>query len=278
MYGIVGYKTHAKMTLVVRREPDRIMRYVHLSTGNYHAGTARAYTDIGYLTCDDAIGEDVHWMFHRLTGLGAEKPLRTIIDAPFQLRDEMRRLIDQEAENARAGKPARIIAKMNALTEMNTIRALYEASAAGVKIDLIVRGACCLRPGVPGVSENIRVRSVLGRFLEHSRLAYFESGGEQKLFASSADWMSRNLYRRVETCFPIEKPRIRQRLLEEDLLIYLEGDVAAWDLQSDGTYERSGGMLDPQEELMRRIVKPSESGPASPDDASLSSPRALPDA
>jgi len=254
VYGVVGYKTHAKMTLIVRREPDGLVRYVHLSTGNYHSGTARAYTDIGFLTSDPDMAEDVHNLFHRLTGLGANEPLRVLLDAPFTLRHEMRALIAQEAENARAGKRARIVAKMNALTEPNTIRALYDASRAGVEIDLIVRGACCLRPGVPGVSENIRVRSILGRFLEHSRLAYFEAGGEGKLFASSADWMSRNLYRRVETCFPILDARIKRRVLEEDLFNYIEDDVAGWDLRSDGTYERSGGTKDPQVELLERMT------------------------
>ncbi|MEM6676030.1 MAG: polyphosphate kinase 1 [Planctomycetota bacterium] len=258
VYGVVGYKTHAKMTLIVRREPDGLVRYVHLSTGNYHAGTARAYTDIGYLTCDPVVAEDVHQLFHRLTGLGATRPLRRLFDAPFTLRQEMRRLIEQETENARQGKPARIIAKMNALTEVNTIRALYEASQAGVEIDLVVRGACCLRPGIPGVSDRIRVRSILGRFLEHSRLAYFEADGEKLLYASSADWMSRNLYRRVESCFPILDPEIKRRLYEEDLLIYLGDDVAAWDLQADGSYARSGGDRDPQKELLQRLAQPQE--------------------
>lgn len=263
VYGVVGYKTHAKMTLIVRREPDGLVRYVHLSTGNYHSGTARAYTDIGYLTSDPDIAEDVHNLFHRLTGLGANEPLRVLLDAPFTLRHEMRALIAQEAENARAGKRARIVAKMNALTEPNTIRALYDASRAGVEIDLVVRGACCLRPGVPGVSETIRVRSILGRFLEHSRLAYFEAGGEGKLFASSADWMSRNLYRRVETCFPIVDPRVKRRVLEEDLFNYIEDDVAGWDLRSDGTYERSGGTKDPQVELLERMTGSAQATAAS---------------
>ena len=256
VYGIVGYKTHAKMTLIVRREPDGLMRYAHLSTGNYHAGTARAYTDIGFLTSDPEITADVHHMFHRLTGLGSATPLKQLLDAPFTLRSQMRALIAAEAEEARQGRPGRIIAKMNALTEPNTIRALYDASQAGVQIDLIIRGACCLRPGIEGTSENIRVRSVLGRFLEHSRLVYFGAGGEGKLFASSADWMSRNLYRRVETCFPIRDEQIKQRLLEEDLLVYLEDDVSAWDLQPDGHYARSGGTVDPQVELLKRIASP----------------------
>ena len=253
VYGIVGYKTHSKMTLIVRREPDGLIRYAHLGTGNYHAGTARAYTDLGFLTADPRIAEDVHQMFHRLTGLGASVPLQLLLDAPFTLRKEMRRRIRQEAENARAGRPARIIAKMNALTEVNTIRALYEASQAGVQVDLIVRGACSVRPGIPGISENIRVRSVLGRFLEHSRLYYFEDGGRGALFASSADWMSRNLYRRVETCFPILDPALKKRVFEEDLAVYLEEDVAAWDLQPDGRYTRSKGKEDPQLGLLRRL-------------------------
>lgn len=258
VYGVVGYKTHAKMTLIVRREPDGLMRYVHLSTGNYHAGTARAYTDVGLLTSDEKIADDVHQMFHRLTGLGAMQPLEKLLDAPFTLRHEIRELIAQEAANARAGKPARIIAKMNALTEQRTIRALYEASQAGVQIDLIVRGACCLRPGLPGVSDNIRVRSILGRFLEHSRLVFFEAGGERLLFASSADWMSRNLYRRVETCFPIEGPKIKERLIREDLEIYLGDDVAAWELNPDGSYVRTAGSIDPQVELLKSITSQGE--------------------
>ncbi|MEO0663130.1 MAG: polyphosphate kinase 1, partial [Planctomycetota bacterium] len=262
VYGVVGYKTHAKMTLVVRREPDGLRRYVHLSTGNYHSGTARAYTDIGYLTSDEVFADDVHRLFHALTGLGAKEPLQRLLDAPFTLRHEMRRLIAQEADNARAGEPARIIAKMNALTEPAMIRALYDASCAGVQIDLIIRGACCLRPGVPGVSENIRVRSVLGRFLEHSRLAFFEAGGERRLYASSADWMSRNLYRRVETCFPIEDAAIKERLIAEDLLIYLGDDVAGWDLGSDGRYVKGDGLDDPQAELLERIASKSSASDA----------------
>jgi len=253
VYGIVGYKTHSKMTLIVRREPDGLVRYVHLGTGNYHARTARTYTDLGFLSADPRIAEDVHQVFHRLTGLGATRPLQLLLDAPFTLRQDMRRRIRQEAENARAGRPARIIAKMNALTEVNTIRALYEASRAGVKIDLIVRGACCVRPGIPEVSENIRVRSVLGRFLEHSRLFYFEDGGRGAVFASSADWMSRNLYRRVETCFPILDPALKKRVIEEDLMVYLGDDVAAWELQPDGTHRSTGGSQDPQQVILRRM-------------------------
>lgn len=253
VYGVFGYKTHAKMLLIVRRESDGLRRYVHLATGNYHAGTARAYTDLGYLTVDPVIAEDVHRMFNRLTGLGEARALGALLDSPFTLRQELLRMIEAEAANARAGRPARIVAKMNAITELQTMRALYRASQAGVLIDLIVRGACCLRPGVPGVSENIRVRSVLGRFLEHSRLYYFEAGGERRLYASSADWMGRNLFRRIETCFPIREPKLKERLLDECLFNYLADDVACWHLRADGNYVRQGSR-DLHKELVDRIT------------------------
>ncbi|MEZ6016706.1 MAG: polyphosphate kinase 1 [Planctomycetota bacterium] len=253
VYGVFGYKTHAKMLMIVRRESDGLRRYVHLSTGNYHSGTARSYTDLGYLTSNPVFGEDVHKLFNRLTGLGEARRLGALLDSPFTLRQEILRLIDAEAENARAGRPARIVAKMNAVTELQTMRALYRASMAGVEIDLIVRGACCLRPGIPGVSDRIRVRSVLGRFLEHSRLYYFEAGGERKLYASSADWMGRNLFQRVETCFPIIDAKIKERVLEECVFIYLEDDVACWHLRADGTYVRQGHR-DIHRELVDRIT------------------------
>jgi len=253
VYGVFGYKTHAKMLMIVRREADGLRRYVHMSTGNYHSGTARAYTDVGLLTADPQIGEDVHKLFNRLTGLGEARRLSKLLDSPFTLRQELLRWIDAEAENARAGRPARIVAKMNAITELQTMRALYRASQAGVQIDLIVRGACCLRPGIPGVSENIRVRSVLGRFLEHDRLYYFESGGERRLYASSADWMGRNLFRRVETCFPILDEKIKERLLEECLFNYLADDVACWHLRADGNYVHQGSR-DVQRDLVERIT------------------------
>jgi len=237
-YGVVGYKTHAKMLMIVRREKHGVQRYVHLGTGNYHAGTARAYTDIGFLTARDEYGRDVDRIFNQLTGVGSTVELERLLQAPFTLQKTLLHLLEEEAEHARKGEPARVIAKMNALTNKAVIQALYRASQAGVKIDLIVRGACCLRPGIPGVSENITVRSVLGRFLEHSRLFYFRAGGRELLFCSSADWMSRNLVRRVETCFPIEDAGIRQRLLHEDLELYLGDDVRAWMLRSTGRYER----------------------------------------
>jgi polyphosphate kinase len=253
VYGVFGYKTHAKMLLIVRRESEGVRRYVHLSTGNYHAGTARAYTDVSYLTTNAVIAEDVHKLFNRLTGLGEARRLGALLDSPFTLRQELQRMIDAEAENARAGKPAHIVAKMNAVTDLQTMRALYRASQAGVRIDLVVRGACCLRPGIPGISDNIRVRSVLGRFLEHSRLYYFEAGGERKLFASSADWMGRNLYRRVETCFPILDTRIKERVLEECLFNYLADDIASWHLRADGNYVRQGSR-DIHKELVDKLT------------------------
>jgi polyphosphate kinase len=238
-FGVVGYKTHAKMLMIVRREGEALRRYVHLGTGNYHAGTARAYTDIGFLTSRDPYGRDVDRIFNQLTGVGREAELELLLHSPFTLHQTLLRLIDEEAERARAGQPARVLAKMNALTNKAIIQALYRASQAGVQVDLVVRGACCLRPGLPGVSENIRVRSVLGRFLEHSRLFYFLAGGPGLLYCASADWMSRNLLRRIETCFPIEDPAIQARVLQEDLELYLEDDVRAWGLGSNGRYSRT---------------------------------------
>lgn len=237
-YGIVGYKAHAKMLLIVRREGDELRRYVHLGTGNYHAGTARAYTDIGLMTCDEEIGLDVHQVFQQLTGLGKVTRLRKLLQAPFTLHTKIVELIEAEAERARRGEPARIIAKMNTLIEKRVIRALYDASRAGVDIELIVRGVCALRPGIPGVSENIHVRSIVGRFLEHHRVFYFENGGDPVVLASSADWMPRNFFRRVETAFPIERPKLKQRVIDEVLRTYLEDNAQCWELQPDGAYER----------------------------------------
>ena len=237
VYGVVGYKTHAKMLLVVRKEADGLRRYVHLGTGNYHASTARLYTDYGYFTCDPQIGEDVHRIFLQLTSLGRVANLHKLLHAPFSLHESLLRYIAREADHARAGKPARIIAKMNAVVEHEIIDALYRASQAGVSIDLIVRGVCCLRAGVAGVSDNIRVRSIVGRFLEHTRVFYFEGDGEQVVLAASADWMYRNLHRRVETCFPIETPALKQRVIDE-LKLYLQDNYQAWELQADGSYRR----------------------------------------
>ena len=239
VYGVVGYKTHAKMLLVVRRRKGRIRRYVHLGTGNYHPGTARAYTDLGLLTADRIIGEDVHKIFQQLTGLGKAGRLKKLLEAPFSLHKKLLAGIKREIAAARGGKEARIIARMNALIEPQIIQALYQASRAGVQIDLIVRGICALRPGVPGVSDNIRVRSIMGRFLEHSRVFYFQNpDGEPKLYASSADWMPRNFFCRVEVAFPLENRNIAQRVKQETLDFYLEDNCQAWELHSDGTYQR----------------------------------------
>ncbi|GGZ61865.1 polyphosphate kinase [Lysobacter xinjiangensis] len=238
VYGVVGYKTHAKMMLIVRREGSKLCRYVHLGTGNYHSGTARAYTDIGLLTADADIGHDVHLIFQQISGLAPSLELKRMLQAPFTLHSGMLMRIEREARNAKAGLPARIVAKMNALNEPQVIRALYKASQAGVRIDLIVRGACSLRPGVPGVSENIRVRSIVGRFLEHSRVYWFENGGEPELLCGSADWLERNLLRRVETGFVIVDPRVARRVHAEALENYLADNCNAWELMSDGHYER----------------------------------------
>ncbi|MGD8514195.1 MAG: polyphosphate kinase 1 [Granulosicoccaceae bacterium] len=237
VFGVVGYKTHAKMLLVVRREGRRLVRYVHLGTGNYHPRTARLYTDYGLLTCDKEVGQDVHKVFMQLTSLGKASKMKKLLQSPFTLFDTLMNKIEREAENARKGKSSRIIIKVNGLIEANIIKALYEASQAGVKIDLIVRGICCLTPGIPGVSENIQVRSIIGRFLEHTRIYYFENAGKPEVYCSSADLMDRNLHRRVETCFPIGDERIRKRIIK-DLDKYLKDNSQAWLLQPDGSYKR----------------------------------------
>jgi polyphosphate kinase len=238
VYGVVGYKTHAKMLMVVRREGGVLKRYVHLATGNYHARTARLYTDLGLLTCAPEIGEDVHKIFLQLTGLGATPDLKKLLQAPFGLRPTLLRYIGNEATAARAGKPARIVAKMNSLTDPAIIEALCDASRAGVEIDLVVRGICCLRPGVQGASEKVRVRSVLGRFLEHTRIFYFENGGTPRVLLGSADWMVRNMQGRVEICFPIEDPKLRQQALDQALWPYLKDEAGTWLLDKDGRYQR----------------------------------------
>ncbi|GAA3921736.1 polyphosphate kinase 1 [Luteimonas lutimaris] len=239
VYGVVGYKTHAKMLLVVRREGRKLRRYVHLGTGNYHAGTARAYTDLGLITADPAIGNDVHLVFQQLSGLAPAIRLERLLQSPFTLHAGVLERIEREAAFARAGRPARIIAKMNALNEPQVVRALYTASQAGVQVDLIVRGACTLRPGVPGVSENIRVRSIVGRFLEHSRVYWFGNDGDPETFCASADWLERNLLRRVETCFPILDPAVAARIRDEVLDNYLADNLNAWELQADGEYRKA---------------------------------------
>ncbi|WP_180108910.1 MULTISPECIES: polyphosphate kinase 1 [unclassified Acinetobacter] len=239
VYGIVGYKTHAKMILVVRRENNKLVRYVHLGTGNYHAGNARIYTDYGLLTTDKELCEDVHRIFQELTGMGKMAKLKKLLHAPFTLHAQLINYIDNEIANAKAGKPAQIIVKVNALTEVQLINKLYEASQAGVQIDLIIRSICCLRPGLPGLSENIRVRSIVGRFLEHTRVYYFSNNGDARIYCSSADWMDRNLFNRVEACFPIEDPALKKRIYQLGLVNYLKDNQQAWLLQSDGRWIRT---------------------------------------
>jgi len=239
VYGIVGYKTHAKMILVVRRENNKLVRYVHLGTGNYHAGNARIYTDYGLLTTDKELCEDVHRIFQELTGMGKMAKLKKLLHAPFTLHAQLIHFIDDEIANAKAGKKAQIIVKVNALTEVQLINKLYEASQAGVQIDLIIRSICCLRPGLPGLSENIRVRSIVGRFLEHTRVFYFSNNGDARIYGSSADWMDRNLFNRVEACFTIEDPALKKRIYQQGLLTYLQDNQQAWLLQGDGTWLRA---------------------------------------
>lgn len=238
VYGVVGYKTHAKMLLIVRREGRKLQRYVHLGTGNYHAGTSRAYTDFGLITANPDIGSDVHQIFQQISGLAPAIKLKCLLQSPFTLHAGVLKRIERETKHAKAGRSGRIVAKMNALNEPAVVRALYRASQAGVSIDLIVRGACTLRPGMPGVSDNIRVRSIVGRFLEHSRVWWFGNDGEPDLFCSSADWLERNLLRRVEIGFPILDPELAARVKEESLDNYLLDNLNAWELQPDGGYRR----------------------------------------
>lgn len=238
VYGLIGLKTHAKISLVVRKEPDGIRRYVHLSTGNYNTTTARIYTDIGLLTCDPQIGADATLLFNRLTGFTSDAHYRKLLIAPEYLRTAIYGLIRREIAHAQAGRPARLIFKMNALVDKRMIALLYEASQAGVPIDLLVRGICSLRPGVRGVSENIRVRCLLGRYLEHARIYYFANGGDEEIYCGSADLMPRNLDRRVEIWFPIEAPELKRRLRDEILAIEMADTVKARQLCADGTYER----------------------------------------
>lgn len=239
VYGIVGYKTHAKMILVVRRENNKLVRYVHLGTGNYHATNARIYTDYGLMTTDKDLCEDVHRIFQELTGMGKMAKLKKLLHAPFTLHAQLINYIDEEIANVKAGKSAQIIVKVNALTENDLINKLYEASQAGVQIDLIIRSICCLRPGLPNLSENIRVRSIVGRFLEHTRVYYFSNNGNPRIYCSSADWMDRNLFNRVEACFPIEDPALKKRIYQQGLVNYLNDNQQAWLLNADGVWQRA---------------------------------------
>ncbi|HNQ03176.1 MAG TPA: polyphosphate kinase 1 [Thiobacillaceae bacterium] len=238
VYGVVGYKTHAKMALVVRREADGLKRYCHLGTGNYHARTARLYTDFGLLTCRRELCQDVADVFQQITGLGGAGVHSHLLQSPFTLHTHMIRAIQRETARAKAGEKAIIVAKMNALLEPRIIAALYEASQAGVRIELIVRGVCALRPGLPGVSDHIRVRSVIGRFLEHHRVFYFWNGGVEDVLLASADWMDRNFFRRIEVGFPVLDSRVKKRVIHEGIKPYLKDNVLAWEMQPDGSYRK----------------------------------------
>ncbi|HEX5702046.1 MAG TPA: polyphosphate kinase 1 [Pyrinomonadaceae bacterium] len=238
VYGLIGLKTHCKIGLVVRREGETLRRYVHIATGNYNPTSSSNFTDFGVFTADDAIGEDATEFFNYLTGYSKQKEYRKLLVSPVNLREKLNELIERETVHAKAGRPARIMAKMNRIADAHLIERLYEASEAGVSIDLIVRGICMLRPGVPGLSENIRVRSVVGRFLEHSRLMYFLNGGEEEIYLGSADWMVRNLDRRVEVVTPVEDPGFKKYLKDDVLQAYLRDNVNARELQPDGSYVR----------------------------------------
>ncbi len=238
VYGVVGYKTHAKMSLVLKREGKELRNYVHLGTGNYHPKTALMYTDYGLFSCDKDLGEDVRRVFAQLTSLGKVSKLNKLLQSPFTLHSGIIEKIEREIRHAQAGKPAKIIIKVNAVVEEQVIQSLYRASQAGVEIKLIVRGVCCLRPGIPGISDNIEVRSIIGRFLEHARIYAFHNGGHWEVYASSADLMNRNMFQRVEICFPIEDKRLHQRILH-DLDIYLSDNNQSWKLETDGNYTQA---------------------------------------
>jgi polyphosphate kinase len=237
IYGLVGLKTHSKITLVVRREDDGIRRYVHLGTGNYNDSTAKLYTDTGMFTCKNQYGEDATAVFNMLSGYSEPLAWNKLSLAPLRLRDKFLSLIARERDNARAGRPAKIIAKMNSLCDAEIIEALYEAGNAGVEIQLIVRGICCLRAGIPGLSENIHVRSIVGTFLEHARIFYFENNGEPEYYMGSADWMPRNLDKRVEILFPVEDPVLKKEV-KHILDIQLADTKKAHILMPDGNYEK----------------------------------------
>ena len=256
VYGIVGLKTHAKLLLVTRREGGALRRYAHLSTGNYNPKTARLYTDIGYLTADAELTADADAVFQQLASLGRTRPLRALLQAPFTLHRRMGQLVDRVAEAARAGRPARIVLKINALTDIALIEKLMQASRCGARIDLIVRGACMLPPGVPGATERIRVRSVVGRFLEHSRVFYFRWGDgidDEVIYLSSADWMGRNMFRRIEVAWPLRDAALRQRVIDECLVPYLHDAQDAWEQRPDGSYERAGSAGPSAQQALLRL-------------------------
>jgi polyphosphate kinase len=253
VYGLVGLKTHTKVVLVVRRENEKIRRYVHIGTGNYNAKTSKLYTDVGLFSCRPELGADLTDLFNYLTGYSQQRSYRKLLVSPVNLRESFDRLIQQEIDHCQAGKAGRIVVKMNALVDSKIIANLYRASQAGVSIDLIIRGMCCLRPGVPGVSENIRVISIIGRFLEHSRIYYFQNGGDATVLIGSADWMTRNLDRRVEVITPIEDPEISKDL-QEILGIMLADNRQAWDMQSDGSYKQRCPQIGTDQESTQQIL------------------------
>lgn len=256
VYGVVAHKTHAKMAVVLRREGGKLRRYAHLGTGNYHPRTARLYTDFGLLTAQPDLCEDMDKVFGQLTGLGARRKLKVLLQSPFTMHEAMMSLIQAETHAAKEGRPAKIMAKMNALLEERTINELYRASQAGVNIDLVVRGVCALRAGVPGLSENIRVRSIVGRFLEHSRVFYFYADGEETVYLSSADWMDRNFFRRVEIAFPVRDKNLKKRVIEEAFTFAWRDNQLAWDQQPDGSYALARNRRPPfnlHEHLMDRL-------------------------
>jgi polyphosphate kinase len=257
VYGVVGYKTHAKMCLVLRREGGELRNYVHLGTGNYHPKTAQLYTDYGLFSCDKELGEDVRRVFAQLTSLGKVTKLNKLLQSPFTLHKALLEKIEREINHAKNGKPAKIIIQVNAVVEEQLIKAFYRASRAGVVIKLIVRGVCCLRPGIPGLSENIEVRAIIGRFLEHARIYVFHNDGNREVFASSADLMSRNMFKRVEICFPVENKKLQARILH-DLDWYLQDNSQVWLLQPDGSYQRSqqqtgGATIQAQAMLLKEL-------------------------
>jgi polyphosphate kinase len=265
VYGVVGHKTHAKIALVVRREDSAdgnkaLRRYVHLATGNYHPRTARQYTDFGLMTSNEELCADVNEVFKQLTGLGRAGKMKHLWQSPFTLHKRIVGAIRNEAALAAEGKPARVIAKMNALLEPQIIEELYLASEAGVKIELVVRGVCALKPGIEGLSSNIRVRSVVGRFLEHSRVFYFLNGGAEDVYLASADWMDRNFFRRIELCFPVLDPALKRRVIREGLQPYLDDNCQAWEMRPDGAYDlqkpRRGRRRSAQEELLFTLATP----------------------
>src|SRR3954464_12879416 len=267
VYGVVGHKTHAKMSLIVRREEGEhgkaLKRYVHLATGNYHPATARLYTDFGLFTANEELCADVAEVFQQPPGLGRAGRLKPVWQSPFTLPRRIVPAIKTETKNAAEGKPARVIAKMNALLEPQIVEELYLASSAGVKIDLVVRGVCALKPGIEGLSQNIRVRSIVGRFLEHSRVFYFQNDGAEDVYLASADWMSRNFFRRIELCFPVLDPALKRRVIREGLQPYLDDNCQAWEMTPDGNYERLRARKgskghSAQEELVALLAEPAK--------------------